>query len=214
MSEENNATFLSVKGIRFRLKASPNLGANPSKPVVVLFHRYSFSLDEWQKIGTLEVLSNHSIPYLALDLPRGKTSKSQKREFPELRTYVPILEELFREAGVTVQEKLIMVGPSMGGAFALTYALERKQDVLGLVLVAPSLSGIDRDSLEELDVPTLLIWGDRDTVFPVEQYGRELKETLPQSKLLIMKGSRHPVYLDKPEEFHELLLDFIEEISS
>ena len=101
----------------------------------------------------------------------------------------------------------------MGGGFALAFALEDTDKVAGLVLVAPSLSGLDEESLKDLGIPVLLVWGDRDDVFPVEQYGRELKQILPQSKLLIIKGARHPAYLDRPQEFHELLFDFVEEIS-
>ena len=81
------------------------------------------------------------------------------------------------------------------------------------MLVAPSLSGVIEEVLENLDVPALLIWGDKDNVFPVDQYGQKLKQILPRSKLLILKGARHPAYLDRPQEFHDLLFDFIEEIS-
>ena len=63
----------------------------------------------------------------------------------------------------------------MGGAFALSYALQKENQILGLVLVAPSLSGVDAELLEELDIPILLIWGDKDMVFPVESKGQELK---------------------------------------
>jgi pimeloyl-ACP methyl ester carboxylesterase len=72
---------------------------------------------------------------------------------------------------------------------------------------------VKEESLKDLEIPVLLIWGDKDNVFPVEQHGPKLKQILPRSKLLIIKGARHPAYLDRPQEFHELLFDFIEEIS-
>jgi abhydrolase domain-containing protein 14 len=215
MLSENNPRFLTIDNLKLRVRTSPDLGVNPSKPVVVLFHGASFSLDDWDKIGTLSELSNRAIPYLAVDLPKGKSSKSQKREERELSAYIPLLQELFNKSGIDLeQSKLIIVGPSMGGGFALAYAMARTEQVMGLVLIAPSLAGVNRELLEKLEIPVLLIWGDKDTIFPVEERGKELKAILPKSKLLIVKGARHPVYLDRPSEFHDLLFDFIEEISS
>jgi abhydrolase domain-containing protein 14 len=212
---EINEQFITVDGLRFRVRASPDLGSSTSKLTVVLFHGFSFSLGDWEKTGTLNELKSHSLPYLAVDLPRGKATKSQRKEMAEMKNYVPVLENLFRSAGIDLsRSKLIIVGPSMGGAFALTYALEKPDQVSGLVLIAPSLAGIDRDRLEDLNIPVLLVWGEKDTVFPLEEKGRELKQILPQAKLLIIKGARHPAYLDRPEEFHELLIDFIDEVAS
>lgn len=215
MPEDSATRFLTVDGIRFRVRPSPGLSSNPGKPVVILFHGYSFSLDEWEKIGTFEEMFRHGTPYLAVDLPTGKATRSERREKSRLSDYVPVLRNLFLELGVDPsRSKLIITGPSMGGGFALAYALERREDVLGLVLVAPSLAGVNQESLESLEMPVLLIWGEKDTVFPVEQSGRELKQILPNAKLLIIKDARHPAYLDRPQEFHELLFDFIEEITS
>jgi abhydrolase domain-containing protein 14 len=215
LSEKETARFVNVDGLNLRIKTSPDLGADTSKPVVVLFHGHSFSLDDWDKIGTYGELSSRSIPFIAVHLPKGKASKSQKREESEVSGYIPLLMELFKQVGIhPVLSKLIIVGPSMGGAFALAYALEKKDEVLGLVLIAPSLAGVNREALENLEVPVLLIWGEKDNMFPLDQHGRELKEMLPQAKLLIIKGARHPAYLDQPQQFHELLFDFIDELTS
>jgi pimeloyl-ACP methyl ester carboxylesterase len=209
-----DARFVIVDGIRMRVRTSPDLGKDYSKPIVLLFHGYSFSLDVWADTGTLDALSQQGLPYIAVDLPRGKATKSQKIEKKSLSDYVPLLNDLIKELGVNFDSsKFVIIGPSMGGAFALTFALENKDKVLGLVLVAPSLSGVKEESLKDLEIPVLLIWGDKDNVFPVEQHGPKLKQILPRSKLLIIKGARHPAYLDRPQEFHELLFDFIEEIS-
>ena len=209
---EDGERFVNVNALRIRVKSSPDLGVNPSKAVVILFHGASFSIDDWKKIGTMDILGQRSIPYLAVDLPRGKASKSQKKELPQMSSYVPIMEGLFRASGIGARSKMIIVAPSMGGAFALQYAIERDSQIAGLVLIAPSLSGINKKSLANLETPVLLIWGDGDNVFPVEQYGRELKDLLPRAKLLIIKGARHPAYLDRPEEFHDLLFDFVDEV--
>jgi len=210
----DEARFVTVDGIRMRVRTSHDLGNDYSKPIVLLFHGYSFSLDVWESTSTFNALSQHGLPYVGVDLPKGKATKSQKVERESLSDYVPLLNDLIRELGVDLDKsKFVIIGPSMGGGFALAFALENADKVVGLVLVAPSLSGVDEEALENLEIPVLLVWGDKDNVFPVEQYGRKLKQLLPKSKLLILKGARHPAYLDRPQEFHELLFDFIEEIS-
>lgn len=216
MSGKANSTrIITVDNLKFRIRSSPDLERSSGKPTVVLFHGFSFSLDDWEKVGTFSELANHSVPYLAVDLPRGKVTKSQKKELKNMKDYVPLLENLFQSSGINLsRSKMIIVGPSMGGSFALSYALERENQILGLVLISPSLSGLDSNRLENLRIPVLLVWGDKDAVFPLEQQGRELKQILPQAKLLILKNAGHPAYLDRSEEFNELLMDFIEEISS
>ena len=69
--------------------------------------------------------------------------------------------------------------------------------------------GIDdhRAALERVDVPTLVVWGDNDQVIPVSQ-ASVLAEAL-DGETLILAGASHPCYLDRPDEFHRALLDFI-----
>src|SRR5579862_8678973 len=194
--------FVTAYGIRMRVRTSPDLGKDYLKPIVLLFHGYSFSLEVWESTGTFEALLEHGLPYIAVDLPRGKATKSQKIEKKSLGEYIPSLLDLIKGVGVDLDKsKFVIIGPSMGGAFALTFALESPERVAGLVLVAPSLSGVNEEALENLDLPALLIWGDKDNVFPVDQYGQKLEQILPRSKLLILKGAHHPAYLDRPQEF-------------
>lgn len=61
----------------------------------------------------------------------------------------------------------------------------------------------------EIAVPTLLIWGENDNDTPLE-YARSMSESIPQSKLEIIKDAGHYVFLDKPEEFEKALFSFIE----
>ena len=70
----------------------------------------------------------------------------------------------------------------------------------------------EKSKLSGLDMPVLLVWGDRDRVFPLDEYGKPLKETLPRAKLLIIKQAGHGAYLDKPDEFNGLLLEFLSEV--
>jgi pimeloyl-ACP methyl ester carboxylesterase len=193
-------------------------GDDKKRRTVVLFHGNSLSLDSWKKTKTLEELSSKEYRVFAIDLPAGKGSKSDKISPRVLKTnpdrIITVLDELFDALDVG-DSPFAIVGPSMGGGFALAYALSRPKRVGSLVLVSPSIYRIaeqEKSKLSNLDIPVLLVWGERDRVFSLDEYGKPLKETLPRAKLLVLGQAGHGAYLDKPDEFNELLLGFLSEV--
>jgi len=211
---------IKVEGLSIRYWTNVGgLGDDDKKRrTVVLFHGNAFSLDSWKKTKTLDRLSSNGYRVFAIDLPAGKGSMSDKLS-PKVLKSDPdrintVLDKLFDALDVG-DSPFAIVGPSMGGGFALAFALSRPKRVGALVLVSPSVYRIaekERSKLSDLDVPVLLVWGERDTVFPLDGYGRPLKETLPRAKLVVVDQAGHGVYLDKPDEFNELLLDFLSEV--
>lgn len=211
---------IKIEGLSIRYWTNVGgLGGDDNKSKsVILFHGNAFSLDSWKKTKTLEELSSKGYRVFAIDLPAGKGSKSDKlspkvlRDNPE--KIISVFDELFDELGVG-DSPFAMVGPSMGGGYALAYALSRPKRVGALVLVSPSVYRIPvqkKSKLSGLDLPVLLVWGDRDNVFPLDEYGKPLKETLPRAKLMVLKQAGHGAYLDKPDEFNKLLLEFLSEV--
>ena len=193
-------------------------GVDKERRTVVLFHGNSLSLDTWKKTKTLEVLSAKGYRVFAIDLPAGKGSMSDKLSHKVLKNdpnrIIGVIDKTF-DALEVGDSPFVIVGPSMGGGFALAYALSRPKRVGALVLVSPSVYRIadqEKSKLSGLNIPVLLVWGERDRVFPLDEYGEPLKETLPRAKLLIVKQAGHGAYLDKPDEFNEILLDFIDEV--
>ena len=65
----------------------------------------------------------------------------------------------------------------------------------------------DRLYLSE-SVPTMLVWGDKDRIIPVE-HGREAHELMPDSRFEEFPGAGHFPFNDDPERFVEVLTDFI-----
>jgi pimeloyl-ACP methyl ester carboxylesterase len=190
-------------------------GDDKKRRTVVLFHGNALSLDSWKKTRTLEELSTKGCRVFAIDLPAGKGSMSDKLSPKVLKKdpdrMMMVLDKIFDALDVG-DSPFTIVGPSMGGGFALAYALSHPKRVGALVLVSPSVYRIadqERSELSGLDVPVLLVWGERDRVFPLDEFGRPLKETLPRAKLVIVKQAGHGVYLEKPDEFNKLLLDFV-----
>ncbi len=60
------------------------------------------------------------------------------------------------------------------------------------------------------DLPTLIVWGDRDPIIPVE-HGRAAHALLPNSRLEIFEGAGHFPQLDDPVRFAELVTEFVAE---
>ncbi len=86
----------------------------------------------------------------------------------------------------------------------------RLGDWLEVVSTAPddSLSS-HLANLSKLPMPTLLIWGDRDTITPLWQ-GETLQKTIPHSSLLLLKGLGHIPQIEDSARFNAALLPFLE----
>jgi pimeloyl-ACP methyl ester carboxylesterase len=57
-------------------------------------------------------------------------------------------------------------------------------------------------------ISTLLIWGDRDAVIPVE-HARSVHAQLPQSRLVVFPGAGHEPHRHDPERFATLIREFV-----
>ena len=190
-----------------------------SKPTIVLFHGNAFSLDNWKRLGTLNELSKRAYPTYAIDLPLGRGSKSDKLSQKQSENPTEVASwvgKIF--AALDIQDKqLVIIGPSLGGGVALSYAVENPSKIGALILIGPSIYRVSenqRSRLPDLEMPILLLWGQRDNVFPLDEFAEPLKQKLPRAKLIIINGAGHAANLDRPEEFHMLLFDFLSEIGS
>jgi pimeloyl-ACP methyl ester carboxylesterase len=72
-----------------------------------------------------------------------------------------------------------------------------------------SLSAYLLDRLPEIGCPTLLVWGEKDLVLPVEQ-GRQALGKLPHGELKVIPGCGHAPQLECSEEFLGAIRDFIQ----
>ncbi|MEU4769256.1 alpha/beta fold hydrolase [Actinosynnema sp. NPDC023794] len=64
------------------------------------------------------------------------------------------------------------------------------------------------DRLHEIDVPTLVIWGGFDQLFPLWQ-GWEAARRLPAGRFTVLAGAGHVSYLDSHDEFVDALGSFV-----
>jgi pimeloyl-ACP methyl ester carboxylesterase len=71
-----------------------------------------------------------------------------------------------------------------------------------------TVCAMDRMYLAQ-EIPTLIIWGDRDTIIPV-RHAYSAHEAIPGSRLEIIEGSGHFPHVEAPARFLHALLDFLE----
>lgn len=64
--------------------------------------------------------------------------------------------------------------------------------------------------LKSIQIPTLLIWGEKDTWIPLEN-GKQMHRFLPNSKLVILENSGHVPMEENPKESVLILKDFLNE---
>jgi proline iminopeptidase len=65
-----------------------------------------------------------------------------------------------------------------------------------------------QDRLTELGMPTLVIWGRHDHIFPV-RHAEAAKDKLPNGRVVIFDDSGHTPQMEEPERFNRLVLDFL-----
>jgi pimeloyl-ACP methyl ester carboxylesterase len=67
------------------------------------------------------------------------------------------------------------------------------------------------DELSNIEVPTLIVWGDQDTRCP-RRHQDAFVEEIPTSRLIVYEGAGHNPHLDAPRRFISDLVDFVVEI--
>ncbi|ERP95029.1 TAP-like protein [Acinetobacter sp. COS3] len=141
-----------------------------------------------------------------------------------------------------IQQPSILIAQSMGGIFAIAAALKKTHLIKGLVLIATSGGiNLDQfqvqdwrqgyqaeylkypdwfvtaniayeNSLTDIDIKTLLIWGDQDLISPVP-VGQYLNRILKNSTLYIVKNGDHQLAEKYANEVSLQIKHYLEELS-
>jgi pimeloyl-ACP methyl ester carboxylesterase len=92
--------------------------------------------------------------------------------------------------------------PDGAARFSFTRTLRSAVDWRGQVVTM-----LDRSYLAD-ELPTLLVWGDRDAVIPVD-HAHLAHASMPSSRLEIFSGAGHFPHHHDPDRFVQLLHEFI-----
>jgi len=119
----------------------------------------------------------------------------------------------------TDYDRFCEIAPSR--AFASSSPDELKEEFRnGLLSTAPEVVYQDFVACDEFDftngvqdirVPTLIVSGDQDILTPVK-YGECLHERIKNSRFHVIRGAGHFIMKEKPREFNEVLLNFLESL--
>jgi pimeloyl-ACP methyl ester carboxylesterase len=67
-----------------------------------------------------------------------------------------------------------------------------------------------REEARAIQAPTLLVWGDRDTIVPFA-VADEWRRAIPQARLVVLGGAGHVPMAERPVAFIEALREFLDE---
>lgn len=183
--------------------------SNPSLFTLVFLHGAAFTSQNWADLGTLDYFANLDYRVVALDLPGyGKSRGVVGAPADRAHFLANVFEKL-------LIDRPVIVSPSMSGSFAVPFVMSDQntaQDRLrGFIPIAPtSTSEFSREAYLNLSLPTLIIYGEKDTSLGIQSL--ENLKNIPGSIVHMMKGASHPCYLYNPEEFHSTVLQFLERL--
>jgi pimeloyl-ACP methyl ester carboxylesterase len=84
--------------------------------------------------------------------------------------------------------------------------------VLGLSHAMLNPPPLTQETVQHLEAPTLLVWGDRDQFLPVEE-AVTLYRWLPNAQLAIIPNADHFVTRTHQGEFGRIVTNFLETVS-
>ncbi len=90
------------------------------------------------------------------------------------------------------------------------YGLLNKEGTLETIFrIGSADHTMDTARIQNVDVPTLIVWGDKDAIVPVE-HAYKFKRDIPNSKLLIYEGSGHIPMMENTAQLTNDIIDFFE----
>jgi pimeloyl-ACP methyl ester carboxylesterase len=179
------------------LQAGPDKGR-----AVLLLHGGKFNAGTWKKLGTLDVLADAGYRALAIDLPGSGKSPGWRLDPKTFLAELIALLDIGRP---------VVLSPSRSGNLSFPLILDHPEKVSGYVAIAPVGVKTYASKLKESPVPALILWGQRDQLFPPAM-AKTLAAGFKTAKVVILSGAQHPAYLDQPELFHKALLSFLAEL--
>jgi len=197
---------VDVDGVKVFVQSAEPLSDEASGKTVLLLHGAAFTSQTWvDKVPTILTLAAMGHDVIAVDLPGyGKSRSGRVSDNGEF------LAELIQ---TLTKNKVVIVTPSMSGGFIVPMlGNEENRDLLqGWVPVAPVSTGSGASFFSEVQVPTMIVYGENDRGLGLSSKKNLLKlpnHTEPQ----VLPGASHPAYLDQPDLWHKLLYNFINKL--
>ena len=173
---------------------------------VLLLHGMSFSSKNWVELNTMNILASHGYHVIALDLP-GYGKSLYKLDVSHT-SRVDFLDQFIKK---TRLGSPVIVSPSMSGVYSLTYLAASKASRAFVAIAVVGTEKIPVDDFQNFP-PTLIVRGSRDKNLGVTSTNI-LSKNLPHNSVQVIQDAGHACYLNKPAEFHAMLLKFLYNIA-
>lgn len=98
--------------------------------------------------------------------------------------------------------------PALAHLYDQISALNTDIDMGALGLLFDDEAAVSVEALEGYAVPTLVVAGDQDLLFPIEVL-RLIAKTIPGARLREFKGCGHSVYFERAHEFNQVVDGFL-----
>uniref|UniRef100_A0A8C6YYM8 Protein ABHD14A n=1 Tax=Nothoprocta perdicaria TaxID=30464 RepID=A0A8C6YYM8_NOTPE len=182
-------------------------GSRRARPDVLLLHGQAFTSKTWETLGTLALLAEEGYRAVAIDLPGHGDSPPSDAVATE-RGRVALLDHVLRELAL---RRPVLVSPSMSGRFAVPFLLARGARLAGFVPIAPAgTAEHPAQRYRQLQTPTLIVYGDGDAGLGPRALRR--LRLLPRHRVAVLRGAGHACYVQRPRDFHSVLLAFLRQL--
>lgn len=109
-------------------------------------------------------------------------------------------EEVFYDPSVATEELVDEV---------FSIVNDRSKGIKTVMLARSAIKQNLEKELHKISVPTLLIWGKQDNVTPPE-VAEEMHRLIPDATLFWMDKTGHAAMMERPEEFNEILANWLQ----
>ena len=191
----------------FRVYAVDLLGFGGSRGQRFVLREASLLIESWLKqLGIARFhLGGHSMGgFVAADLAARHPEQVNRLVLVDAAA-VPIRRSLARNAFSLVEalrympfDFLPVLATDFLRAGPVTM-VRATHDILGADLTA---------NLARIQADTLIVWGEKDTLLPLEM-GERLHQALPQAGFVVIEGAGHNPMWDRPAAFNRVVLDFL-----
>lgn len=175
------------------------------KPIAFVFiHGRNQTAKTWEDSGTLGFLADNGISAVSINLPKYLSKYGYDTELqPE--TW---LKEVYNQLHIT---NPILVSASTGSECALPFFLSNPKRVIGFIGIGCTNLKQYAKFYPKVNTPVVSVCGEKDTQ-SFKDSGKIFSEKVRRGEYVEIKDSGHYPHLEKPEEFHELLLKYFNQL--
>jgi pimeloyl-ACP methyl ester carboxylesterase len=167
-----------------------------------------FSLYDGERVSKVVLIST-VVPYMLKteDNPNGVAQMEFEGMAKKMKEDRPAFFENFAKAFFGVS----LVSHPVSDAF-LANNLTRVMDASPIATLecANSFATTDfRNDVVKINVPTLIIHGDKDNIVPIDATGNESAKMIKGSKYIVYEGAPHGLWYTEKDKLNRDLIDFI-----